>query len=78
MDKEAFISEVSKIAKYSAEFSSFGSDYVFSHITNSEPLSRFEQGPVRVSGMTIILTLSGRMEIDVNLSSYTLLPTPCL
>lgn len=78
MDKEAFISEVSKIAKYSAEFSSFGSDYVFSHITNSEPLSRFEQGPVRVSGMTIILTLSGRMEIDVNLSSYTLLPNTVL
>lgn len=72
MEKEAFISEVSKIEKYSSQFSSFEGDYMFSRISNSEPFEKLREGPVRVSGMTIILTLAGSMEIDVNLSTYEL------
>lgn len=72
------MNDVAQIAKYSSEFSSFGSDYLFSRITESAPFTRLEEGPVRVNGLTIILILSGRIEIDVNLSTYALGPNSVL
>lgn len=60
--------------KYSAQFSCFGKDYVFSRVTKTERFSEFPTLPMRVGTLTIIMCLKGSIELNVNLDHYTLLP----
>lgn len=60
------------LERYASEFSMLGSDYVFAHARPGENLEAIEHGPVRVKGMTIFLVVSGRLDVEVNLTNYTL------
>lgn len=60
--------------KYSAQFSSFGSDYVFSRVTKTDQFAEFTSNTMRLGGVTMVLCLSGTIDINVNLSSYRLTP----
>lgn len=66
--------EPAKMKKYSSQFSSFGTDYVFSRVMKTDQFSEFNTHTMRLGGMTIIMCLSGKVDIDVNLESYTLTP----
>lgn len=63
------------LEKYSAEFSSLGDDYVFSHINGETPAEGVSlRNPVRAQGITILLCLGGSLRVDVNLTPYTIEP----
>lgn len=63
-----------QIEKYSSRFSSFGSDYVFSHITRMEVIDEIKSHIMRLGGLTVILCADGEVEVDVNLESFRLTP----
>lgn len=74
--------QLMSLAGWSTEFSNLGDDYLFTHIT-SESLSksiRFHEdgqsksinGPVRVDGLSWILCLSGRIDLEINLVQASL------
>lgn len=66
--------EPTLIKKYSAQFSSFGTDYVFSRVTKTSQFAEFSSHTMRMGGMTMVLCLKGTVHINVNLESYTLKP----
>lgn len=69
--KNQFVS-THAIEKYSTRFSSFGTDYVFSHITGVESLDGLKSHIIRLGGMVVILCIDGEVDIDVNLHNYQL------
>lgn len=68
MEREIQLSHISNIAKYASQFSSLGKEYIFSRITNTTPLPKFATAPIRINGVSILLCLSGSIEVDVNLT----------
>lgn len=58
------------IKKYSKQFSSFGSDYVFARLTNTELFSQFPNQAMRLGGMTMIICLHGGADLHINLESF--------
>lgn len=74
MEKKLQHVEPTLIKKYASQFSNFGSDYVFSRVTNPNQLSEIHSHTIRLGGMTIIMCLSGKIDINVNLNAYTLSP----
>lgn len=71
ISKNQFVS-THAIEKYSTRFSSFGTDYVFSHITGVESLDGLKSHIIRLGGMVVILCIDGEVDIDVNLHNYRL------
>lgn len=67
-----------QIKKYSAQYSSFGSDYVFSRVTKTEQFAEFTSHTMRLGGMTMVLCLKGIIGINVNLDHYELTPNTLL
>lgn len=65
---------ITELAKYSSEFSSFGNDYLFSRITKSRPFEALASGPVRLNEITLLLVVDGAVSIDANLSVFKLGP----
>lgn len=70
MQQQIQIANPEEIKKYASQFSSFGTDYIFSRITKSEQLSEFSTHTMRMRGMTIILNLKDTLNFSVNF-------TPC-
>lgn len=62
------------LKKYSSKFSSFGSDYMFSRVTKTAQFAEFNRETMRMGGLAIVLVLRGRVNIDVNLTSFSLSP----
>ena len=65
---------VENIRKYSNQFSSFEKDYVFARLTKTQESERFPHTAMRLDGMTLLLTLSGSIDLKVNLEKYHLEP----
>lgn len=74
MEKKIQHVEPTLMKKYASQFSSFGSDYVFSRITDPNQLSEIHSHTIRLGGVIIIMCLSGKIDINVNLNTYTLKP----
>lgn len=74
MERQIQDAQPEAIKKYSAQFSSFGSDYVFSRVTKTDQFSEFTNHTMRLGGMTMVLCLSGTVDINVNLESYHMTP----
>lgn len=60
--------------KYASQFSSFGSDYIFTHITKTQQLSELTSQTMRLHGMNIILCLKGAIKFSVNLEPRHMTP----
>lgn len=60
------------IRKYATEFSSFGSDYVFSRINESIQLADFATQALRLGGLTMVMCVKGDADISINLERYHL------
>ncbi len=73
MDKYIEQISPSQIKKFSSRFSSFGSDYVFSHITHTDGIDEIKSHIMRLGGMTMILCTDGEVNVDVNLESFQLI-----
>lgn len=58
------------IVKYSKQFSSFASDYIFSRVSKTERFSDLTSHTMRMQGVTMVMCLNGSIDIDVNLESY--------
>lgn len=78
MDKEVSLAQLTNIEKYSSQFSSLGENYLFSHVTEGKPFMAMENAPMRVSGIVILMTLKGNLELEVNLTSFKLRPKSLL
>ncbi len=74
MQQQIPAAEPSAIKKYSAQFSSFGTDYIFSRVTKTEQFSEFNTHTMRLKGMSMILCLSGSIDLNVNLESCHMSP----
>lgn len=61
-----------QIKKYSSRFSSFGTDYMFSHITHMEKIEAIKSHIMRLGGLAIVLCTEGEVDVDINLESYKL------
>lgn len=72
MEKEVLLSQLTNIEKYSSQYSSLGEDYIFSRVTKTKPFGSMGSAPIRVNGIMILLNLRGTIELEVNLSSFTL------
>lgn len=68
--REISLSNILGIEKFSSQFSSYGTDYVFAHITSTNKSSVFTEGPMRMSGLSTILCRSGSIDLDINLTHY--------
>ncbi|MBD5298254.1 MAG: AraC family transcriptional regulator [Paramuribaculum sp.] len=64
--------EAQRMKKYSAQFSSFGHDYVFSRVTKTEQFSELPTHSMKVGALSIIMCMKGVIEINVNMEHYTL------
>ncbi len=67
-----FSPDISKIERYSSQFSSFGKDYIFSRVSKTENFNELTSHAMRLGGLTIVLCMRGNIELDVNLHTYSL------
>ena len=74
MEKQIESARPTEMKKYSSQFSSFGSDYVFSRVTKTDQFAEFNRHTMRMGGLAIVMCLRGKVEMDVNLRPYTLSP----
>lgn len=58
---------------YAKEFSSLGEEYIFSRFVEPE-IGEIAVGPYRVEGMLCMVGLSGKVDLDINLNHYQVLP----
>ena len=67
------LTKVAGINEYAADYSKFGEDYVFSHITSESifPQNEF-RNLVRFNSLSMILCLSGEIKLGINTSAYTI------
>lgn len=72
MTNKIFSPDPIRIQKYSTQFSNFGNDYVFSRVSKTEHVNDFTSHSMRLGGMTMVLCMDGRFEMDVNLETYVL------
>lgn len=72
MEQDLIAANPTSFKKYSSQFSNFGSDYIFSHITSSEQLSDFTTQTMRLQGFNIILCLKGSIKFSINIEPYEL------
>lgn len=72
MEQDLIAANPTSFKKYSSQFSNFGSDYIFSHITNSKQLSEFTTQTMRLQGFNIILCLKGSIKFNINIEPYEL------
>ncbi|MBQ9077111.1 MAG: AraC family transcriptional regulator [Muribaculaceae bacterium] len=70
MEQTIEISQIKNIKSFSSEYSRFGEDYVFAHITPGNGMPSDISAANRFDGLTMILCLSGNIPMDINLSSY--------
>lgn len=68
--REISMAQVAGVQKFSYQYSSYGSDYVFAHITSDSKSPVFTEGPMKISGLSTILCRSGHIELNVNLTPY--------
>lgn len=68
--REISMAQVAGVQKFSSQYSSYGSDYVFAHITSDNKSPVFTEGPMKISGLSTILCRSGHIELNVNLTPY--------
>lgn len=68
------LSQISNFVKHSTEFSNFGGEYVFTHVTSANPFPRNQNGPFRVDGAIWMLCVEGEFEIEVNLHRFSIGP----
>lgn len=62
------------LKRYSSEYSNLKNEYIFSHITQANPLPDYVKEPMRIPGFATILCRNGHIELDYNLDHYTLGP----
>ena len=71
--------QLASLEKFSTEFSALSDDYLFTRIVSTDidyarrvsPRDRSD-GPVRIDGMSWLLCLGGRMELEIDLTPCTL------
>ncbi len=63
---------LSKIEQYSVDYARHGDDYIFSHLSPSCTDMEVFNNPVRFSGLTITLILSGEISAEIDLKKVTL------
>lgn len=73
MEKEVMLAQVMGLEKFSTQYSRFGSDYVFMRVTSARRFPNLDT-PMRVNGITMLLCISGSIDLDVNLTPYRILP----
>lgn len=72
IQKQVSLSQIANIEKFSKHFSRLEDDYLFAHLTSDNHISRLTDGPIRIAGLSIVLCLSGHVELDVNLDTHIL------
>ena len=72
MEKEVDLNQLTNLEKYSREFSNLGSDYIFSRLMSGAQANEIVKGPVRVKGLTMLLCLDGKINVEVNLTRYSI------
>lgn len=71
-EKEIDFPQLFGLKRYSSQYSDLRNGYIFSHITNLSPLPAFTRTPLRIPGIAVLLCRRGKIELDVNLTHYTL------
>lgn len=62
----------SEIRKVASQFSNFGSDYVFAHVTRTDDFEDFAKHTMRLGGMAMVLCVTGSVDLNVNIEQYHL------
>ena len=62
----------SEIRKVASQFSNFGSDYVFAHVTKTDDFEDFAKHTMRLGGMAMVLCVTGSVDLNVNIEQYHL------
>lgn len=62
------------LERVSSEFSKLGTDYIFLHLNDMSMFADMSKAPTRLTGVMILLTISGEIELEVNLSRYNITP----
>lgn len=70
MESQIISPRPDEIKKYSSQFSSFGSDYMFARVTKTAQFNELSSHVMRLDGMTMIMCLRGSIELNVNLEKY--------
>lgn len=63
-------SQIKEVKKFATDYSRFGEDYIFAHITPENGIPADVSKANRFNGLTLILCLSGNMSLNINLTPY--------
>lgn len=74
MENEVDLNQLTNLEKYSREFSNLGSDYIVSRLMSGAQANEIVKGPLRVKGLSMLLCLEGKMNVEVNLTHYSIEP----
>lgn len=70
-EKLVDLSQIARFNRYLTDFSRFGENYIFSHITPQDETSPFDMSmPMRFGGLMFVLCLDGDISVDINLNTY--------
>lgn len=65
------LSQVSGINEYAVDYSKFGEDYIFSHITSDALIRQSEiRSLIRFNALTMMLCLDGRLQLEIDGAPY--------
>lgn len=72
MKKEDVIISSYELEEVSSEFSKLGADYICARLSDPNLFTDMGKAPTRLGGIMIALILNGEIELEVNLTHYTL------
>ena len=61
------LTQVANLEKYATQYSRLEDAYIFSHLTSESQFDILTRNPMRVNGLSILLCMSGSIELTVNL-----------
>lgn len=78
-EKSVEISHIANIKSFSADFSCFGKDYVFSRISSCTVMPEAPlENPWRFNGLTLVLALKGIKTININMETIEVEPNSAI
>ncbi|MDE6652502.1 MAG: AraC family transcriptional regulator [Paramuribaculum sp.] len=72
MKNEDVIMSSYDLKEVSSDFSKLGTDYICARLSDSNLFRNMGKAPTRLSGIMVALILNGEIELEVNLTPYTL------
>jgi AraC-like DNA-binding protein len=73
-EKALMFEDIAGIEKYTSRFSRLADDYIYWHLESGDIPIKALDYPLRINGLTVILCVKGRIDLELNMRPFELLP----